>query len=262
MKKIILLVIVFMFTGCSSDVVITVNGEKIRNEQVASLVEAQQLALGDQKIPIETIRKNVIDSLINQTLLKQEAEKEGLTISEKELDERHQATLSNWKMNTDMKKSLAAQGFTESNMKELLKTQMLIQALTQKISQVTDEEVNNYYKIHADNYTLYTIKQSIATTEQDAILALAEPTNQKLLTFPAYQLPYPIQQQFHSGHTYVTPEVVKIDDNTFWVFNIESIAVQSFEQVKDQILQAAQAEQQLNELHSLLNDLKSKATIS
>ena len=265
MRKTILIAIVVMLTltGCASDnVEATVNGEKITKEQVVNLVSAQKSLMGDQKITDETIRKSVVEGLVNQILLKQGAEKEGLIIPAKDLEQRYQQTLTNWETNKDMRKSLAAQGFTQSNMKELLETQMLIQALGQKISQVSDEEVSNYYKAHSADYILYTIKQYITTTEQEATMALSEPSKLKSFTFPANQLAYPIQQQLHAGHNFDKPEVVKIDENTWWVFSIDKIEVQTFEQIKNQITLASQAEQQLKKIQLLLQDLKNKATIS
>lgn len=259
----IILLVLTTLTGCgTTDIDTTVNGVKITKEQVATLVKAQRLVMGDQTISDETIQKSVVQGLVNQALLKQEAKKEGLTIPVKDFNERYQQTLTNWDTNKDMQKSLAAQGFTKNNMKELLETQMLIQALTRKLSQVSDADVINYYKTHANNYNLYTIKQYITTTEQDAILALSEPSKLKTLTFPANQLPYPIQLQLHAGHNFDKPEVVNINEKTWWVFNIDTIKVQTFEQIKNQITQAAQAEQQLNKIQLLLQDLKSKATIS
>lgn len=265
MRKCILIAIVVAvsLTGCGSgDVESTVNGEKISKKQVDMLVKSQRFLIGDQKITDAEIRKSVVDGLVNQALLNQEAVKEGLTVPISDLGERHKQTLASWETNNDMKNSLSAQGFTKSNMKDLLETQMLIQALSEKISTVSEEDLINYYNTHANDYTLYTIKQYIALTEPDAISALSEPAKLKSVTFQANQLAYPIQQQIKAGHKFDIPEVVKIDAGTWWVFGIDKIEVQSFEQIKQQLTSAAQAEKQLKSIQTLLQDLKSKATIS
>ena len=265
MRKTLLIAIVFALTltGCGSNPIdATVNGEKITKEQVDTIIQAQRLTMVGSKVTDSVLRKGVVDSLVNQTILKQEAKKEGLTISSKDLEARYQQTMTNWDTNKTMQISLASQGFTKSNMKELLETQMLIQALAQENSQVSDVTMSNYYKTHVNDYSLYTVKRYVASTEKEALSGLPESKKFKTLTFPANQLPYTIQQQLHAGHKFDKPEVVKISEGSWWAFSIEKIEAQTFEQVKTQVNKTIQMEQQQSKLQLLLQDLKSKATIS
>ena len=81
----------------------------------------------------KALRLNVINNLIDQNLLIQEAEKRDIKVSDNDIEFKYTETLKNWKAGGELQKSLKAQGYTEGNMKEMVRNQQLIQGLSDSL---------------------------------------------------------------------------------------------------------------------------------
>lgn len=155
----LLILIVLTLAACSSqDVVATVNGEKItvteldqRVEEAKAILERQGLDFsGEQgQAYMETLRKQVLDGMINDKLLLQEARKSG------ELNrERRQEIISDFKTNVaseeEFKRLLDENNLSEEELAYLLYYQELV---AQEVAPPSEEEVRQYFDENQDMFT-------------------------------------------------------------------------------------------------------------
>jgi hypothetical protein len=120
-------------------VVATVNGQPIFRSALIKQLEAQS-------------GKEVLDNLILETLVRQEASAKKITVSDEELEgeiKQIQERLAAQKQ--DLDQLLSLQGMTRATLKDQIKLQLLVEKLVDKTkAQVTDEEIKKYL---ADNKT-------------------------------------------------------------------------------------------------------------
>lgn len=95
--------------------------------------------------------QKVLDSLVEKSLILQEASKEGIKISKDDIDaeiSRIEALLKD--QNLSLEEALSMRGETRASLSEQIKLQKTVEALlAQKIS-VTDEEVRKYFDENVD----------------------------------------------------------------------------------------------------------------
>lgn len=168
-KKSILAVVVLclaMFLlGCNADKtdkpIAEVNGEKITqaafNSLYAVLKADYEIAQGtkldeskDKKV-IDQIKTNTYDNLVLQTLIRQDAAKQGIKLDSKEVDE-YLNYIKESKNATDKEgynKFLEESKFTEKGLREYLETQQLNSKLAEKVTaniKAGDKEASQYYE--------------------------------------------------------------------------------------------------------------------
>ncbi|SFG99709.1 peptidyl-prolyl cis-trans isomerase C [Desulfotomaculum arcticum] len=146
--------------GCGSkNVVASVNGEDITvqelDEQVALMktnLEQQGFSFeGDQGKELEQmLRQNLVDQMIDQKLVLQDAEKKGMMPSDKEVQDQIDEIKKQLGTEADFKKYLAANGVNETKLNDLFRQQLAMNNLQEKIvSEVpepTDEQIKAYYE--------------------------------------------------------------------------------------------------------------------
>ena len=171
MKKlsIILLSMVLLLSlfisGCNNkevDVVGEVNGESISTENYESHLSFLQyfyeLQTGtnldeekDQAV-IDTLKDQTFDDLVLERILHQEAKKEGIVVTEKEIKEELTRVQSSYS-EENYKKLLKDMGMTENQLKEQIKTQIIYAALKEKLVAdvtISEQEVQQYYQDNID----------------------------------------------------------------------------------------------------------------
>jgi foldase protein PrsA len=132
----IILVISYFFKGVF--LAATVNGQPISRLSVIQKLEKQG-------------GKNILDSLVTDTLIKSEAKKKGIVISEDEINQEIktiEATVT--QQGGTLEQALLQQGMTKESLKENVKNQKIIEKLIADKIKVTDAEVNKYI---VDNQT-------------------------------------------------------------------------------------------------------------
>lgn len=132
----IILVVVYFLKG--TFIAATVNGQPITRLSVIQKLEKQG-------------GKNTLDTLVTDTLIKNEAKKKGIFISEDEINQEIKTIeASVTQQGGTLEQALLQQGMTKESLKESVKNQKIIEKLIADKIKVTDAEINKYM---ADNET-------------------------------------------------------------------------------------------------------------
>src|SRR6266567_3429232 len=109
-----------------------VNGQPISRLEVVQQAEKQS-------------GKTTLDTLVRDALIEQEAKKENVNVSDKEVTDEI-ATLENnlKKQGQTLNQVLAAQGMNEDDLRNLIRLDKLVQKMVGKKVTVSDNEVNDY----------------------------------------------------------------------------------------------------------------------
>ncbi len=150
--------------------------------QVKSALEAngQDFATDEGKKVLKEIREKVLEAMINDQLILQQAEKDNITLSEEEFEQAI-SDLEQYHGGKDaLDKYLEQQELDRSSFEKLVKEQLLINQFKEKLTsdiKVTDEEVKKFYE---DNKTMF----ELPTPEIRASHILVDTENEakKILT--------------------------------------------------------------------------------
>ncbi|MCL5290283.1 MAG: peptidylprolyl isomerase [Bacillota bacterium] len=166
----LLLSLALLFTGCNNNkanVVATVNGDEITRQQLDNRLNAAAKQFGidlnseANKEMKGQIEQGILDELIVQTLILQEAEKQKLTPAKEEVDKEFNEIKASVGKEEDFKKALEEAKMTEQDVKDniVLKHAYtnLYEKQTADVKKPTDEEIAGYYNNH---------KQIFGTPEQ------------------------------------------------------------------------------------------------
>ncbi|MBI3794319.1 MAG: peptidyl-prolyl cis-trans isomerase [Nitrospinae bacterium] len=143
----------------ADEVVAVVNMKEIRGREFQKEYSSfkKRIKLGDANNEEleKKIRNGVMDTMIQRRLIKEEAEKAGITITPK-MEEDAVAALLNGLPPTSMKGILEKQGQTYDEWKESVAHNLLMEKLLaikiSKMVSVTDDEVRKYYDEHPDEF--------------------------------------------------------------------------------------------------------------
>lgn len=125
-----LLALLYYFRGLF--VVAMVNGQPISHIALIQQLENQD---GQQ----------VLNSLITETIIEQQAKKQGVSVSKQEVDQdEKQISDQLAKQGQNINQVLSMQGMTEKTLRDQLRVQKLIEKLLGKNVTVTDKEVSDY----------------------------------------------------------------------------------------------------------------------
>lgn len=102
-------------------------------------------------------RNEVLEQLISNKLLMQEARKNGVKVDQKEVDERLSQIKARFPSEEDFTKALGMDGMTVDNLKKNVEEQLLIRGLVQQQlahkAMIAPREVEEYYKAHASDFS-------------------------------------------------------------------------------------------------------------
>ncbi|HSX49226.1 MAG TPA: SurA N-terminal domain-containing protein [Candidatus Saccharimonadales bacterium] len=148
---VILALIIFRFKGIL--VAATVNGEPISRISLVQQLEKQG-------------GKTVLDNLVTNALILQEAKKQKVTVTPQEITDQIAKISDNLKkQGQDLDQALAAQGMTKSDLNDQVKLQILVQKLAGQGIEVTDKEAQDYFNQNKGTYPkntkLETVKDQI-----------------------------------------------------------------------------------------------------
>lgn len=132
----IILVVVYFLKGAF--IAATVNGQPISRLSVIQKLEKQG-------------GKNILDTIVTDTLIENEAKKKGIVISEDEINQEIKTIeASVTQQGGTLEQALLQQGMTKESLKKSVKNQKIIEKLIADKIKVTDAEINKYL---ADNQT-------------------------------------------------------------------------------------------------------------
>lgn len=150
-----------LVTGCGGQVAATVNGKKIYMKEIEEQLEdlrkrhGQQMQEEDWEKMKERFKKSILDFLIEKELTLSEAEKMGIKVTDKEIDERIDQMRKMFPSKKEFEEALKQQGTTLEELKKQTKEQIIIDKVTQKLSKgqkITDKEVKKYYDEKKDQF--------------------------------------------------------------------------------------------------------------
>lgn len=190
MKRIFVAMIVIsalVFTSCG-DVLVKVNGESIKAEELEKIMsvrvqqyEAQGYELGDEEKA--SIREELMGGLIDQTLLRQKAEEKKVELAQEDVDAQYESFLQQFGDEEEAKTFLEEQGYSIKQLKKDIEVDLLVQnLLEQEIfpeATPSDEEIQQFYNdnpqyflqpesIHARHILMQTTAEDDDATRQAA----------------------------------------------------------------------------------------------
>jgi peptidyl-prolyl cis-trans isomerase C len=137
-------------------VVARVNGVDIKKDELVRQAEQMRMRVmqssqGRQTPPLDaTFYKQILDGLVAQTLLLQDASKQGITVTDQEVKPQLDSIRKQFPDAATFEKALASQGMTEKALQDNLRQEALIQKyITTKVLSgvtVTDEAARQFYE--------------------------------------------------------------------------------------------------------------------
>lgn len=162
---ILVVIVALVAAGCGGNVVATVNGEKITRQQLDENVTEMKKAWESQGIDfssteakglVEMLEAQTLTQLIDQELLLQEAEKQGVKPSKQQVEEEMKNFRANFDSEAKFKQFLAANGLSEPKLLDLVEKDMAMQALQKKVlgdvKKVSDAEARAYYEGNKEQF--------------------------------------------------------------------------------------------------------------
>lgn len=202
-RKIIVLVLIFsgatfLFTqeiveaivAVVNDEVITLSQYKATHEELLQSLRAQ-LQGEEFRKQYESLRKNILENMIMEALLLQEAKKQGINVNE-QVNMAIQKIKEDYNLQTDqdLRRELAKQGmdlesFRKRMEEDILKQNIIFSEVGRSLV-VDDTDVVNYYKQHPDEFTVpleYTLSAIYLSTEgksEEEFLAKKKEIDEKI----------------------------------------------------------------------------------
>ncbi|MFP4083628.1 MAG: SurA N-terminal domain-containing protein [Desulfonatronovibrio sp.] len=172
MKKFIfILMIVFLCSASLSSwalvnkIVALVDGESITLYELQARVKHLLGMFEDEDVDIDDLpeeqlkqtQKQVLDQMVNDILLRQEAEKYGIEVTEKEIDRHIERVRSENNMSPEeFEDHLQSQGLTmeayRQQISDSITRQSILNMMVRKKVLVTDEEIEKFYKNNSSAY--------------------------------------------------------------------------------------------------------------
>lgn len=138
----------------SSSVVAEVNGEAILKDEVYEAMYSQMLGPG------MTVGDQVLEQLIMEKLVEQEARKNNISFTDDEIEQEVTQELANWAeefgSEEQLELLLGQTGLTMDEVKESLRKELPIKLKLERLYgdqiEVTDEEIEQYYENYSDQF--------------------------------------------------------------------------------------------------------------
>ncbi|MDO5044291.1 MAG: peptidylprolyl isomerase [Coriobacteriia bacterium] len=149
-------------------VLASINDENITSSQIDREVLAIKRAysiqnddqwndfLVNQKLSDEELRKNILNGLVNSTLIKQAAEDQNIIVEDADVDQSITALKSNYPDENSWEEALHASGYTEESYREAVKSTLVAQRLQKSLSasiELKPEEFRQFCENTAPNYS-------------------------------------------------------------------------------------------------------------
>lgn len=165
----LLLALILVTAGCNSEsnpdrAIGEVNGQAILGADYDKLINLQTVVYQTQtgaklqadkdQAVIKDIQDKAFEQLVMDLVLQQEAEKRGISVSEKQVEE----ALANVKASVTeagYQRMIQDTGLTESDIKSMVKIEIISQAVQDNIArnaQVSDAQIKDYYQQNQDDY--------------------------------------------------------------------------------------------------------------
>lgn len=124
----------------------------LRSWFVVALVNGQPISRTDFNKEVEKQSgKQVLNNLVTRTLIQQEANKQKITVTQKEVDDELAKIKANVEQSgRSLDQALELQGMTQAELREQIQLQKLVEKLIGKDVAVSDDEVNKYIEANKE----------------------------------------------------------------------------------------------------------------
>lgn len=176
-----------------TNVAAVVNGEKIYLSEVEAELKDlksrhKEMFEGSQGKETEKLfKERILDDLIEKKLILQEAEKRGIKVTTKEVEAKLKQVKGMFKSLKQFQETLKEQGWTEKDLRENIREQLLIEKMTDEVTKnvkVTDSEVKAYYEKNEDKFkqsAQVKARHILLKTKSEAEKALKEAKGELIL---------------------------------------------------------------------------------
>ncbi len=146
--------VIASLAGCGTKYVAKVNGVGITKTEFEGLAEAAQkqdstVASATAGSPeLLTFRRKVLDSMIENEFVRQDAKKQGVTVADKDVQAQLTQIKSGFADDATFNDALKSAGMTVEQLTSSIKDQLTYQALYDKVApapKVTDAQIQTYY---------------------------------------------------------------------------------------------------------------------
>ncbi|MEN3202274.1 MAG: SurA N-terminal domain-containing protein [Atribacterota bacterium] len=256
-----------------------------------SQYDSKTLSSWDEKT-FDLIRRLVLENLINNELLYQEAQARRIRVSSRDIEAEIEKIRAQFPSESEFRRYLEYQGLTISALRESVRRELMIQKLIESLVAdlpIPDAEVAKYYEEHRDLFTTpaqYHLLRMTFLTKEDAEKALrrlylgedfAKVAREVSLDEAAQKggdigwvsetsLPQEVREtleKIKEDPRNVTPPIQV--ESTYVVYRVlewKPRETKPFEEVKDTIRQYLLAEQRRVRTDHLLAELRKKSTIT
>jgi len=161
-----LLAVSLLWISCG-DPVAKVNGKAIQAEDLEKIVsvrvqqyEAQGYALSDEEM--QDIRQELLDGLVDQTLLLQQARSSKIKLEDGRVDEQYQTFLAQFATEEEAVSFLEEQGYSVKMLKDDIEVDLLVQKfLENELFPKADPEASEVQAFYDDNPDYFNVPESI-----------------------------------------------------------------------------------------------------
>jgi len=144
-----------------------VNGVGITTKQLEASVsklklQNKQVFEKNSGVSTAQIRSTLLDELINEQLIMQEAKNRKVTVSDKSVDDQIAAIKKQYGSQQQFDKVLKQQGYTLDSLKAQLKYQLAAQGIAKKLvpdNAISEKDAQDYFNANKKNYMLQAGKQ-------------------------------------------------------------------------------------------------------
>lgn len=144
----------------------------LKNQLIVAWVNGQPITRLDLVAELEkTSGKKTLDYLVTKTLILQEANKQQVVVTDKEVNDQLKSLRDNIaKSGQNYQALLAAQGLTEVQLKEQIKIQKIVDKIAGKGVNVSNAEVTDYINKNKDQFPKDTTPEELVTQVKNQLL--------------------------------------------------------------------------------------------
>ncbi|MGF7186430.1 parvulin-like peptidyl-prolyl isomerase [Desulfitispora alkaliphila] len=162
------LLLIFALAGCENEApgadenqngesAAVVNGEIIplsqlqqQMEQVKMFYEQQGVDISDNPEEYEMLQEQILDTLIDQTLIRQEASNQDINVPQSDLDSAMERYKSQFGSEEEFGQALEMSGYTLDSFTKTVEKDLLVEIYQDRLTngiEVTNEEIEEYYEV-------------------------------------------------------------------------------------------------------------------
>jgi len=130
---------VFIFLSTRSEVVAKVGSESLTKDDLYTFF-------------VEQNGEAALDTLITKNLIKQEVEKENITVTSEEIDAELQELIDSYGGEETFEQQLTASGLTQEDIKEDIEVNLQIEKILEPQIEITEEEMQTYFDENKDSF--------------------------------------------------------------------------------------------------------------